>query len=86
MIVRMACCAPIGRLGATVKTDRLERIEKAIADAQRAGQRSLDFVDSLTDAKLIADAEELEWVSRATGGEGLRVEHDPVADGLGTDL
>ena len=37
--------------------DRLERIGKAVADAQRAGQQSIGFVDSLTDAALIAEAE-----------------------------
>ena len=37
--------------------DRLERIEKAVTDAQRAGQLSIAFVDSLTDAAMIAEAE-----------------------------
>lgn len=40
--------------------DRLGRIEKAVADAARAGQLSIGFIDSLTDAKLIAEAEKLE--------------------------
>jgi hypothetical protein len=37
--------------------DRLERIRKARIDVQRAGTLALSFVDALTDAELIADAE-----------------------------
>ena len=37
--------------------ERLERLGKAIIDAQRAGQQAMGFVDSLTDAELISAAE-----------------------------
>ncbi len=37
--------------------DRLERIQKAVADSQRAGELTLHFVDGLTDPALIAEAE-----------------------------
>jgi hypothetical protein len=38
--------------------DRLDRIQRAIVDAMRAGQQANGFVDSLTDADLIAAADE----------------------------
>ncbi|AMA59975.1 hypothetical protein [Bradyrhizobium sp. CCGE-LA001] len=37
--------------------ERLDRLERAIGDTQRAGQHAISFIDSLTDAKLIAGAE-----------------------------
>jgi hypothetical protein len=40
--------------------DRLARIEKAMDDTTRAGQLSLSFVDSLTDAALITSSEKTE--------------------------
>ena len=36
--------------------DRLDRLGKALGDTKRAGTLSLNFVDGLTDAKLIAAA------------------------------
>ncbi len=39
--------------------ERLDRLERAVADAQRAGVLSISFVDHLTDAKMIEDAEAL---------------------------
>lgn len=40
--------------------DRLDRIEKAVIDAKRVGELTISFVDRLTDAKLIKEAEQNE--------------------------
>lgn len=40
--------------------DRAERLQRALADAERAGTLSISFVDSLTDAELIERAESTE--------------------------
>jgi hypothetical protein len=40
--------------------DRLERLSKAVEDANRAGSVALAFVDGLTDADLVAKAEHME--------------------------
>jgi hypothetical protein len=45
--------------------DRLERLGKAIADAQRAGSLAMTFVDSLTDAEMIATSEQTERAANA---------------------
>lgn len=37
--------------------ERLDRLEKAMGDTHRAGQQAISFIDSLTDANLIAGAE-----------------------------
>lgn len=37
--------------------DRLDRLQKAVTDSMRAGQLAINFVDTLTDANLIASAE-----------------------------
>jgi hypothetical protein len=40
--------------------DRMSRLSKAVADANRAGSVALTFVDGLTDAELVAKAEHME--------------------------
>jgi hypothetical protein len=40
--------------------DRLERLSKAVNDANRAGSVALAFVDGLTDAELVSKAEHME--------------------------
>jgi replicative superfamily II helicase len=40
--------------------DRLERLSKAVDDANRAGSVALAFVDGLTDADLVSKAEQME--------------------------
>jgi hypothetical protein len=40
--------------------DRLERLNKAVEDANRAGSVAISFVDGLTDADLVANAEQME--------------------------
>lgn len=49
--------------------DRLQRLGKAIADAQRAGSLAIKFVDELTDAGMIADAEKSEKAANAALAE-----------------
>jgi hypothetical protein len=68
--------------------DRLKRIEKAIGDAQRAGQHSLGFVDTLTDAELIVEAEKSERRSADAlkAAKAWRIRTRAQADGLGRTL
>jgi hypothetical protein len=40
--------------------DRIDRITKAIGDARRAGVQSIHFVDTLTSAEIVAEAEKSE--------------------------
>jgi hypothetical protein len=45
--------------------DRAERLEKAIADTQRAESLTIQFVDQLTNEKLIREAEAKERAAAA---------------------
>ena len=49
--------------------DRLQRLNKAVEDARRAGPLLLGFVDQLTDAKLIAAADATEAAANAALAE-----------------
>lgn len=42
------------------KLDRVSRLSKAVEDANRAGSLAVSFVDGLTDAKLVENAEVME--------------------------